>query len=195
MRLEPVFHHLLTRIYTALGIPSFLGNISGDQAKNESVAVMPKFDRRIQRYRRIIRSAIRHQMFVSILAGDSDPAEYTDLPPDFEFGQHSSEEERLDADMAIKLVNNGLLSFEAAAERIGIDPETELPSEGELDEHIKLVQLLAGKGDSIQNPDGGSPTDTGGGADSAGGEVKTRQNPERDTSGDDSRNQQAQTEE
>ncbi|QSG06393.1 phage portal protein family protein [Halapricum desulfuricans] len=195
MRLEPVFHHLLQRIYTALGIPAFLGNISSDQARNESVAVMPKFDRRIQRYRRIIKSAIRHQIFISILAGDSDPAESDELAPEFEFGQHSSEEERLDADMAINLVNNGLLTFEAAAERIGIDPETELPQEGELDEHIEKVQLLAGKGDQIQNPAGGSPTNTGGGADSAGGEVKTRQNPERDTSGSDSRKQRSQTEE
>ena len=78
---------------------------------------------------------------------------------------------------------------------IGIDPETELPGEGELDEHIQKIQQLAGKGDNIQNPSGGSPTDTGGGADSSGGEVKTRQNPERDTSDDDSRNQQSQTEE
>lgn len=195
MRLEPVFHHLLRRIFTALGLPSFLGNISGDETKNEAVAIMPKFDRRIQRYRRIINSAIRHQVFVSILAGDSDPAESDVLPPQFEFGQHSSEEERLDADMAIKLVNNGLLTFEAAAERIGIDPEVELPQEGELDEHITKIQQLAGSGDNIQNPNGGRPTDTGGGADSAGNEVKTRQNPERDTSGNDSRNQQSQTEE
>jgi len=190
MRLEPMFHHLLQRIYTALGLPGFLGNITGDESKNEAVAVMPAFDRRIQRWRRTVRSAIRHQMFVSIMAGDGDPAEADLLPPDFEFGQHSSEEERLDADMAIKLVNNGLLTFEAAAQRIGIDPETELPQEGELDDHIQKVQLLAGKGDDIQNPEGGAPTDTGGGADSAGGEVKTRQNPERDTSGSDSRNQQ-----
>jgi hypothetical protein len=195
MRLEPVFHHLLRRIFTALGLPAFLGNITGDETKNEAVAVMPKFDRRIQRYRKTIKSAIRHQLFISILAGESDPAESDVLPPEFEFGQHSSEEERLDADMAIKLVNNGLLSFTAAAERIGIDPETELPGEGELDEHIQKIQQLAGKGDNIQNPSGGSPTDTGGGADSSGGEVKTRQNPERDTSDDDSRNQQSQTEE
>ena len=195
MRLEPVFHHLLRRIYTALGLPAFLGNISGDETKNESVTVMPKFDRRIQRYRRIIKSAIRHQIFVSILAGDSDPAEAQVLPPDFEFGQHSSEEERLDADMAIKLVNNGLLTFKAAAERIGIDPELELPQDSEMAEHIAKIQQLAGKGDNIQNPEGGRPTNTGGGADSAGGEVKTRQNPERDTSGGDSRNQRSQTEE
>jgi hypothetical protein len=194
MRLEPVFHHLLRRIYTALGLPSFLGNVTGDESKNEAVAVMPKFDRRIQRWRRIINSSIRHQVFVSILAGDSDPETVDVLPPEFEFGQHSSEEERLDADMAIKLVNNGLLTFEAAAERIGIDPETELPQDGELNEHIRKIQELAGVGDSIQNPNGGSPTDTGGGADSAGGEVKTRQTPERDSSGSDSRNKQSITE-
>ncbi|MFC7191863.1 hypothetical protein ACFQL7_20910 [Halocatena marina] len=97
--------------------------------------------------------------------------------------------------MAIKLVNNGLLTFKAAAERIGIDPETELPQEGEIDEHIRKINLLAGKGDDIQNPDGGSPTDTGGGTDSAGGEVESRQNPEKDTSGSDSRNKKSVTEE
>lgn len=195
MRLEPVYDHLMKRIYTAIGVPAFLGNINSGESKNEAVATMPKFDRRVQRYRRSIKSSVRHQLFVSILAGDSDPGEANVLPPQFEFGQHSSEEERLEADMAIKLVNNGLLSFKAAAERIGIDPEVELPVDKELQEHIQRVQLLAGKGDEIQNPDGGSPTDTGGGADSSGGEVKTRQNPEEDTSGDDSRNQQSQTEE
>jgi hypothetical protein len=191
MRLEPVFNHLLQRIYTALGVPAFLGNVSSEGGRNEAVATMPKFDRRIQKYRSIIRSAIRHQVFVSILAGDSDPAEASVLPPEFEFGQHSSEEERLDADMAIKLVNNGLLTFEAAAKRIGIDPETELPVEGELDEHIEKINLLAGKGDDMQNPDGGRPSDTGGGAQSAGREAKTRQNPEKDSSGDSDRPKQS----
>jgi len=191
MRLEPVFNHLLQRIYTALGVPAFLGNVESEGGRNEAVATMPKFDRRIQKYRSIIRSAIRHQLFVSILAGDSDPGEADVLPPEFEFGQHSSEEERLEADMAVKLVNNGLLTFEAAAERIGIDPETELPAEGELDEHIDKINRLAGKGDDIQNPDGGRPTDTGGGAQSAGREAKTRQNPENDNSGDSDRPKQS----
>lgn len=196
MKLEPTFQHLLKRIYTALGIPAFLGNIGVDGTRGDSVTNMPKFDRRIQRYRSTIRSAIRHQLFVSIMAGDSDnPAESTDLPPDLEFGQHSSEEERLDAEMAVTLVNNGLLTFEAAARRIGIDPETELPQEGELEEHIEKINLLAGKGDDIQNPDGGSPTGTGGGGNSADGAVKSRQNPEEDTSGSDSRPQQDVTEE
>jgi hypothetical protein len=191
MRLEPVFNHLLQRIYTALGVPAFLGNVASEGGRNEAVATMPKFDRRIQKYRSIIRSAVRHQLFVSILAGDSDPGEADVLPPEFEFGQHSSEEERLDADMAVKLVNNGLLSFEAAAKRIGIDPETELPQEGELDEHIRKINLLAGKGDDIQNPDGGRPTDTGGGAQSSGREAKTEQNPETDKSGDSDRPQES----
>lgn len=187
MRLEPVFNHLLQRIYTALGVPAFLGNVESDGGRNEAVATMPKFDRRIQRYRSIIRSAIRHQLFVSILAGDSEPGKADVLPPQFEFGQHSSEEERLDADMAIKLVNNGLLTFEAAAKRIGIDPETELPNDGDLEEQIRKINLLAGKGDELQNPDGGRPSDTGGGAQSAGREAKTRQNPEKDNSGDSDR--------
>jgi hypothetical protein len=130
-------------------------------------------------------------LFVSLLAGDSDPGEADVLPPDFTFGQHSSEEERLEADMAIKLVNNGLLSFEAAANRIGIDSETELPGDGELDEHIDKINRLAGKGDEVQNPDGGRPTDTGGGAQSAGREAKTRQNPENDNSGDSDRPKQS----
>jgi len=191
MRLEPVFNHLLQRIYTALGVPAFLGNVETAGGRNEAVATMPKFDRRIQKYRSIIRSSIRHQLFVSLLAGDSDPGEADVLPPDFTFGQHSSEEERLEADMAIKLVNNGLLSFEAAANRIGIDSETELPGDAELDEHIDKINRLAGKGDEVQNPDGGRPTDTGGGAQSAGRETKTRQNPENDNSGDSDRPKQS----
>nr|BDD45069.1 hypothetical protein 1 [bacterium] len=96
MRLEGTFQHLLKRIYTALGLPGFLGNIDSEGGRNEAVALMPKFDRRIQRYRSKIRDAVRHQIFVSILAGDSEPGESGILPPEFEFGQHSSEEERLD---------------------------------------------------------------------------------------------------
>jgi hypothetical protein len=116
--------------------------------------------------------------------------EYNELPPDFEFGKHSSEEERLEADLAIRLVNNGLLTREAAAKRLGIDPETELPTEGELDEQIGIIQQLAGKGDNIQNPDGGRPTDTGGGTQSAGREVQSRESPMEDSSGSSDRPQQ-----
>ncbi|MFC7191864.1 hypothetical protein ACFQL7_20915 [Halocatena marina] len=80
MRLEPVFNHLLRRVYTALGLPAFLGNIATDTNRGDSVTNMPKFDRRIQRYRRIIRSSIRNQIFVSIEAGDSEPGETDVLP-------------------------------------------------------------------------------------------------------------------
>jgi len=180
MNLEGTFKHLQSRIAAALGVPAFLLNMDTEVGRNESVSVMPKFDRRIQRYRAVIKSAVRHQIFISILA--DDPETYDELPPDFEFGQHSSEEERLEVDKAIKLVNNGLLTFEAAAKRIGIDPETELPQEDEIDEHVELIGRLAGRGDNIQNPEGGSPTNTGGGAQSAGREVKSRDKPESDES-------------
>jgi hypothetical protein len=181
MRLEPMFEHLMTRIYTGLGLPAFLGNINTDSARNEAVSMMPKFDRRIQRYRRIIRNAIRQQIFLSIMAGESDISEISEVPPDFIFGQHSSEEERLDAELAIKLVNNGLLTFEAAATRIGIDPETEMPTDAELDEHMAKLAMLAGVGDDIQHRQGGAPTETGAGTESSGRAVQTRQNPERET--------------
>ncbi|QCC48096.1 hypothetical protein DV707_10730 [Halobellus limi] len=182
MNLEPVFKHLLQRIHAGMGVPPFLTGMDTDINRNTSVAVMPKFDRRIQRFRRILRHVIRYQVFVSIL-GHPTPEDYVEIPPDFEFGQHSSEEERLEAEMAIQLVNNGLLTREAAAERIGIDPETELPQEDELAEHIRIINELAGKGDNIQNPNGGSPSGTGGGTESGGRSVKGRQNPEKDTSG------------
>jgi hypothetical protein len=159
-----------------------------DVNRNTSVAVMPKFDRRIQRFRRQLRHSIRYQIFVSIL-GHPSPEDYRELPPDCEFGKHSSEEERLDATMALQLVNNGMLTREAAAERIGIDPERELPDEAELAELIGVLQQLAGIGDQIQNPEGGRPTKTGGGTQSPGREVRGRQNPERDSSGSDSRPQ------
>ena len=180
MNLESTFKHLQSRIAAALGVPAFLLNMDTDTGRNESVSIMPKFDRRIQRYRAVIKSAIRHQIFPSILA--DDPEAYDELPPDFEFGQHSSEEERLEVDKAITLVNNGLLTFEAAAKRIGIDPETELPQDDEIDEHVDLITRLAGKGDDVQNPEGGAPTNTGGGSQSSGREVKSRDKPEADES-------------
>jgi len=83
------------------------------------------------------------------------------------------------------------LSREAAAKRLGIDPETELPSGGVLEQQITTIQQLAGRGDSIQNPDGGRPTDTGGGTQSPGREATTRQNPAEDQSGDQDRPQQS----
>lgn len=193
LRLEPTFKHLMQRIATGLGVPSDLLN-TDTLSGSELQAVMPKFDRRIQRYRRILRQAVRHQIFPSLLQ-NATALEYDGLPPDFEFGKHSSEEERLEADLAIRLVNNGLLTREAAAKRMGIDPETEMPSEGELDEHIDIINQLAGRGDEIQNPDGGAPTNTGGGTQSAGREVNTRDNPQEDNSESEDRPQQGQTEE
>jgi hypothetical protein len=158
---------------------------------------MPKFDRRIQRYRDIIRNVVRYQIFPSIIS-DSTALEFNEIPPEFEFGKHSSEEERLEADLAIRLVNNNMLTFEAAAKRLGIDPETELPDNvQDIDgqEQMRILQTLSGAGDNIQNPDGGSPTDTGGGTQSAGREVKSRENPQSDNSGSSDRPQQGVTQE
>ncbi len=184
MGLGETFEHLQDRIAAAIGVPGFLLNMGVDANSGAAQVIMPKFDRRIQRYRAIIREAVRHQIFVSILAGDSDPEDYNELPPDFVFGEHSSEEQRLDVDMILKLLNNGLIKPEAAAKRLDIDPETELPDiwrpeEGENEDQsvLETVLILAGKGDNILNPEGGSPTDTGGGAESAGGEVITREEP------------------
>ena len=197
MKLEGHFRHLQKRIASAIGVPAYLLNIDTEMNGALGQVVMPKFDRRIQRYRMIIRHAVRYQVFVSIL-GENNPEDYDEIVPEFEFGQHSSEEERLEADMAIKLVNNNLLTFEAAARRIGLDPEEELPENAQNlsgDDQLMLLQALSGSGDQIQNPDGGAPTSTGGGAESAGGEATTRQNPADDHSGSDSRNQKSATEE
>lgn len=193
MRLEQTFEHLMRRIATGMGVPADLLN-TDTLSGNELQSVMPKFDRRIKRYQKVIKSAVRYQIFPSLI-NDSTAVEYNDLIPQFEFGKHSSEEERLDADLAIRLVNNGMLSREAAAKRVGIDPETELPTDEELDEQVELIRQLAGMGDAVQNPDGGRPTQTGGGTQTSGREVKSRQNPEDDNSGDSDRPQQGITEE
>lgn len=182
LNLDTTFQHLQKRIAAALGVPGFLLNMDMDVNRNTAVALMPKFDRRVQRYRSIIEQAVRYQVFVSIL-GENNPEEYDELPPAFEFGQHSSDEERLDIDTAIKLFNQGFLTREAFAQRVGIDPEVEMPDDSDLAEIIGLIQELQGAGDDIQNPDGGSPTGTGAGAADSGKEVSGRQNPERDSSG------------
>lgn len=191
MRLEETFTHLMQRIATGIGVPADLMN-TDTLSGNELQAVMPKFDRRIQRYRNVIKDAVRYQIFPSILS-DARYIEYNDIPPEFEFGKHSSEEERLEADLAIRLVNNNLLTFEAAAKRLGIDPETELPDNvQDIDgqQQMAILQALSGAGDSIQNgSDGGRPTDTEGGTQSAGREVDTRQNPGEDNSGQSDRPQ------
>lgn len=194
MRLEETFDHLMKRIATGMGVPADLLNtdtVSGQQLQ----VAMTKFDRRIKRYQKVIKDAVRYQIFPSILS-DARASEYGDLPPDFEFGKHSSEEERLEADLAIRLVNNNMLTFKAAAKRLGIDPETELPDnvqdiDGE--EQMAILQSLSGAGDSIQNPDGGRPTDTEGGTQSSGREATTRENPDEDNSGNTDRPQQSPT--
>jgi len=175
-------------VATSFGIPAFLLNL---EASSGEARQMPSFDRRIQSLRVPIQNAVEQQIFSSIM-GHPDPEAFNGIVPRFEFGEHSSEEERLETDEALKLFNNGFLTRKAFAERVGIDPEVEMPSMDELQSDvIPIIQELAGSGDNIQNPNGGSPTDTGGGADSAGGEVQTRENPDEDNSGDDNRNQQS----
>jgi hypothetical protein len=188
MRLEETFRHFIRRIATGTGVPADLLNEDVSSGSGLQV-MMPKFDRRIQRYQNIIRDAVRYQIFPSVI-NDSTAQEYDQLPPDFEFGKHSSEEERLDTSVALQLVNNGMLTREAAAKRMGIDPETEMPSGSELENLIAILQQIAGVGDNIQNPDGGRPTETGGGTQTPGREVTTRENPQEDQSGDQDRPQQ-----
>lgn len=189
MRLEPTFEHLMTRIATGLGVPADLMNI--DRLSGQELQmVLQKFDRRIQRYRMFIRQVVRYQIFPSII-NDSTAEEFTELPPDFEFGEHSSEEERLEADVALRLMNNGILTPEAVAKRLGIDPETELPDIWSDGEFLDVLERISGLGDQIQNPDGGRPTNTGGGTQSAGREVTTRQDTDGDNSNPEDRPQQA----
>lgn len=189
MNLQSTFTHLETRMATAFGLPAFLLNTAGQYTADNEQAQMPSFDRRVQKLRVYIQNAVERQIFRSIM-GHPDPEEYNELLPRFEFGEHSSEEERLETDEALKLFNNGFLTREAFAERVGIDPEREMPDENELmSEIVPIIQELAGSGDSIQNEDGGHPTDTGGGADSAGGEVTNRESEGRAPSDDDSRNE------
>lgn len=188
MHLEPTFEHLMTRITTGLGVPADLLNVDVLSGTSLQVA-MKKFDRRIQRYRAIIRQVVRYQIFPSVI-NDSTAAEFSELPPDFEFGEHSSEEERLETDKALALLNNGILTPEAVAQRLGIDPETELPDiwQGDL---LEVLQALASLGDQVQNPEGGRPTDTEGGTQSSGREATTRQNPGEDNSNPEDRPQQS----
>ena len=193
LKLDSTFQHLQSRIATAFGIPSQLVNLETQGAETAQVTSMPKFSRRISRLRQEIKHTVRYEVFASIEIGDGD--EYTELPPAFEFEKHSSEEQRLDTDQAIKLLMSGMLTREAFAERTGIDPETELPRDAELDEHIKFLQKVAGIGDQIGNQQGGRPTDTGTGVQSAGREVKSRENPNEDHSDNSDRPQQSATNE
>lgn len=188
MRLEPVFEHLMTRIATGIGVPADLMNIDTLSGNALQVALQ-KFDRRVQTYRNELVQVIRYQLFPSVLE-DATAAEFDGIPPEFEFGEHSSEEERLDARTALNLLNNMMLTPEAAAKRMGIDPETELPEEWQTGDLLELLLTLRGTGDNIQNPEGGRPTDTEGGAQSPGREATTRENPDDDNSGERDRPQQ-----
>lgn len=173
MKLEGTFEHLEDRIVTGLGLPAMVLNMEG--SAGEATASMPSFKRRVKRLQNVVKSAVEQQIFKSLLV-ESSLDEFDGVVPEFNFGEHSNAEERLELDKLIKLYQAGMLTREAFAERAGIDPEVELPSPEELTaEIIPLIQALAGSGDRIQNPDGGSPTDTGTGAESAGGEVTSRE--------------------
>lgn len=196
MRLEETFKHHERRIVTGIGVPAVLANM--DSKGGSAEMVMPSFKRRIKRYQSLIKKAVEQQIFkplyVESIQGSS-LEEYDGLVPQFEFGEHSSDEKRLEVDKLLKLFNNGMLSREAFASRAGIDPEQELPAPGELDsEIIPIIRQLAGgqaAGDAVQNPEGGRPTDTGGGAQTAGREVTSRDSATTDGTQDDSRPQKS----
>lgn len=192
MRLEETFEHFENRVVTALGIPRILMNMESS-GQGEATATMPSFKRRISRLQQRIKSTVEHQIFRSLLKESiSDEDNTPVILPEFQFGEHSSAEKRLELDKLLNLFNNGLLTPEAFAERAGLDPN-EIPGFWDDFEHIKALMRLSGTGDNIQNPEGGSPTDTGGGAESSGGEVTSRQNPEVDP--EDGRNRRSITEE
>lgn len=183
MRLEDTFQHFQDRIITGLGVPAIIMNMSqGSAGQAEAVAMMPSFKRRVKRLQNIIKTEVEQQILRSLVYNSLESAE-GGMVPEFEFGEYSSVEERLDADTAIMLLNNGLLKPEAAARRAGIDPDSELPDLWDSNDLLAVLEALASLGDSIQNPEGGSPTRTGGGAESPGGEVTSRQNPGGDEDG------------
>jgi hypothetical protein len=188
MRLEETFTHFEHRVVTGLGVPSILMNARN--APDSPETVMPSFKRRITRFRNIVKDSIENQIFQSVLQESLD-GEYSAVP-EFKFGKHSSAEKRLEIDKLLKMFNNGFLTREAFAERAGIDPDTELPEDGELQDVIGVIHELQGAGDRIQNPNGGSPSDTGGGADTAGEEATSR-NPSTEVD-EDSRPRQSPTE-
>jgi hypothetical protein len=204
MRLEETFKHHERRVVTSIGVPAVLANMDSQGSSAESV--MPAFKRRIRRYQMLVKEAVEHQiikpLFVQAVKGQDEVAEYEGLLPVFEFGEHSSAEERLEIDKLIKLFNNGMLTREAFAKRAGIDPETELPSMDNLNnEVVPTLQALStdgqgvrGVGDAIQNPDGGRPTDTDGGAQSSGREAIRREEGSGDNSDPEDRPQQSPTE-
>lgn len=183
MRLEETFKHFQDRIVTGLGVPAMLMNMEGGgNSQGEAVAAMPAFKRRIRRYQNRIKTATEQQILRSLMFNSLEAADQDKVVPEFEFGEYSAAEERLDADKAMALLNNGLLTPEAAARRAGIDPDSELPDIWDGDDLLNILQILAGVGDNVQNPNGGSPTDTEGGTESSGGEATSRQDPGSDSS-------------
>lgn len=190
MRLEETFQHFENRVVTGLGVPRILMNMDGG-GQGEATATMPSFKRRVSRLQNRVKSAVEQQILKSLLNGSAKLDNFSGTIPEFQFGEHSSAEKRLEIDKLLNLFNNGLLTPEAFAERAGIDPD-EVPdfwNEGDLMDNLRA---LARKGDQIQNPSGGSPTGTEGGAESAGGEVTSRQDPGEDSSS--SRNKKSVTE-
>jgi len=181
MRLEKTFQHFENRVVTGLGVPRILMNMEAS-GQGEATASMPAFKRRVNRLQNRVRNAVESQILMSLLTESAGlNEEVSTTVPEFQFGEHSSAEKRLELDKLLNLFNNGLLTPSAFAERAGIDPD-EVPDIWDGGDHIATLQALSGTGDSIQNPEGGSPTDTEGGADSSGGEVVSRQDPEADPS-------------
>jgi hypothetical protein len=180
MRLEETFEHFENRVVTGLGVPRVLMNMDiGGQG--ETTATMPSFKRRVSRLQNRVKSAVEQQILKSLLNESAKLEDFDGTVPEFQFGEHSSAEKRLELDKLLNLFNNGLLTPEAFAERAGIDPD-EVPAFWNEGEHLDNLRALAQKGDDIQNPDGGSPTGTEGGSESAGGEVTSRQDPGADSS-------------
>jgi len=200
MRLEETFRHHERRIVTGIGVPAVLANM--DNKGGSAEILMPGFKRRIRRYQNLIKEFVEEQIFrplyVEVVKGQS-LEDYDGLIPEFEFGEHSSAEDRLEIDKLLKLFNTGFLTREAFAERAGIDPETEMPSMDGLNENIlPVLQSLANEGqnlgDAIQSPEGGRPTDNGGGTQSAGREVTSREDSSTDNSDDEDRRRKSPTE-
>lgn len=180
MRLEETFKHFENRVVTGLGVPRVLMNMDiGGQG--ETTATMPSFKRRVSRLQNRVKSAVEHQILKSLLNESANLEEFDGTVPEFQFGEHSSAEKRLEIDKLLNLFNNGLLTPEAFAERAGIDPN-EIPQLWTDGDHLATLQALSQLGDNIQNPNGGSPTDTEGGSESSGGEVTSRQDPGTDSS-------------
>lgn len=144
MDLTPTFQHLERRQATGLGLPFAL--INGVETGPDDIkAVMPKYDRRIKRLRTVVRNMVEHQILRSLYYHPNPEESEGELVPKFEFGNHSSEEDRLEVKTALKLFNHGFLTRQAFAQRVGIDPETEMPSLEELQSEIlPVLQALQG---------------------------------------------------